>query len=170
MIVGRNDKILVRRTEHSQNRVRIICRTRPRRSCQLLDARRPFNGTQRSLTPKLFKKRRFFAFRELVNVSCEIKICHLHWVRWWSLCLLGSRILQADSSSSHIPEIATVKILLGNVEVKDRRKRCVSVTLRLWSTYSVVWRCWAFGVRNRNGSCLTRKLSIEEPRPPREAA
>src|ERR1700739_99832 len=107
------------------------------------------NRTQRSLTPERFKKWRFLTLREFVHISSNVKISHLHWISRRSLRLLGRRILQADSSRSHIPEVATVEILLGSVVVKDRRKRGIGVRLRSSSAYSLV-RPLTVGVGDRN--------------------
>src|SRR5690348_12034648 len=96
------------------------------------------NRTQRSLTPERFKKFRFLTYGDLVHISSNVQISHLHWISRRSLRLLGSSIPQADSSRSHIPEIATVEVVLGIVVVKDRRKRCVSVSLRSSTTDSKV--------------------------------
>src|SRR6266481_9686972 len=140
MIKGGNHKVLVRLTHHSKRRNTPRCwRTGYLRQCR--DAGWKLNRTQRSLTPERFKKFRFLTYGDFVHVSSNIKISHLHWISRRSLRLLGSRILQADSSRSHIPEVATVEILLGIVVVKDRRKRCVRVSLRFSSTYSFVRRC-----------------------------
>src|SRR5258708_7942414 len=109
------------------------------------------NRTQRPLTPERFKKWRFLTYRDFVHISSNIKISHLYRISRRSLRLLGSRILQADSSGPHIPEVAAVEVHLGFVEVKDRRKRRVSVSLRFSTTYSSVRPCSASaGAGDRN--------------------
>src|SRR5258707_10277318 len=148
MIKGGNHKVLIRLTHHSKRRRTPRCwRTGHRRQCR--DVGWKLNRTQRSLTPERFKKWRFLTYGDFVHVSSNIKISHLRWISRRSLRLLGSRILQADSSRSHIPEVATVEIHHGIVEVKDRRKRCVCVSLRSSTTYSFV-RPFAAGVGDRN--------------------
>src|SRR5437868_3272729 len=140
MIKGGNHKVLVRLTHHRKSARISRCRwTGYRRQCR--DVGRKMNRTQRSLTPERFKKWCFLTLRELVHVSSNVKISHLHWISRRSLRLLGSRILQADSSRSHIPEVATVEILLGIVVVQDRRKGCVGVSLRSSTAYSLVRPC-----------------------------
>src|ERR1700738_5031421 len=149
MIKGGNHKVLVRLRHHSKKGIRSRRRTGCRRKCR--DVGWKVNRTQRSLTPERFKKWRFFTLRDLVHIRNNIKISHLHWISRRSLRLLGSRIFQADSSRSHIPEIATIEIILSIVVVKDRRKRCVSVSLRSSTTYSSVRPCSASaGVGDRN--------------------
>src|SRR6202051_3306853 len=147
MIKGGNHKVLVRLTHHSKKGIRSRRRTGCRRKCR--DVGWKMNRTQRSLTPERFKKWRFLTYGELVHIRNNIKISHLHWISRRSLRLLGSSILQADSSRSHIPEVAPVEIVLGIVEVKDRRKRCVGVSLRSSTTYSKV-RPFTVCVGDRN--------------------
>src|ERR1700722_10512595 len=148
MIIGGNHQILVRLTHHSKRRSTPRCwRTGHRRQCR--DVGWKMNRTQRSLTPERFKKWRFLTLRDFVHVGSNIKISHLHWISRRSLRLFGSRILQADSSRSHIPEVATVEILLGIVVVKDRRKRCIGVSLRSSTTYPLV-RPFTVGVGDWN--------------------
>src|ERR1700730_14103355 len=147
MIIRGNHKVLVRLSHHSKSRRIIRCSGRYHRQCR--DVGWKNNRTQRSLTPERFKKWCYRTLREFVHVSSNIKISHLHWISRRSLRLLGSRIAQADSSRSHIPEVATVEIVLGIVVVKDRRKRCVGVSLRSSSTDSLV-RPYSAGVGDRN--------------------
>src|SRR6266478_831773 len=128
------------------------------------------NRAQRSDAPVSFKKSCLGSQRQLVYISSNVQICHLHRINWRSLRLLGSRILQADSSGSHVPEVAAVEILLGGVVVKDRRKRCVSVSLRFSTTYSSVRPYSAgAGVEDRNGSWVSRGSCIEKTRASSEA-
>src|SRR5271157_341473 len=148
MIKGGNHKVLVRLTHHRKRARMSRCRWTGYHR-QLRDVGWKMNRTERSLTPERFKKWRFLTYGDFVHVSSNIKISHLHWISRRSLRLLGSRILQADSSRSHIPEVATVEIVLGIVVVKDRRKRCVGVSLRSSTTYSKV-RPFTVCVGDRN--------------------
>src|ERR1700756_3414178 len=148
MIKGGNHQVLVSYTHHGKSARLSRCRrTGYHRQCR--DVRGKVNRTQRSLTPERFKKWRFLTYRDFVHVSSNVKISHLHRISRRSLRLLGSRILYADSSRSHIPEVATVEIVLGIVVVKDRRKRCVGVSLRSSTTYSKV-RPFTVCVGDRN--------------------
>src|ERR1700745_795498 len=126
------------------------------------------NRTQRSLTPVRLKIGRFFALRELVYISSNVQVPHLQGIGRRALCLLGSGVSQTDSASAHVPEVAAVEILLAIVIVKDRGKRCVSVTLR-FSRADTPVRPFAAGVRDRNGPWSRRGGSIEEARGAGEA-
>src|ERR1700751_4724674 len=165
MVKGGNHQVLVRRTHQGKSARLSRCRwTGYHRQCR--DVRGKVNSTQRSLTPERFKKWRFLTYRDFVHISSNVKISHLHWISRRSLRLLGSRITQADSSRTHIPEVATVEIVLGIIVVKDRRKRGVSVSLWSSTTYSFVrplqLAAMGGGVGDRHGSWVSRSRCIEE--------
>src|ERR1035438_8227468 len=99
-------------------RQRVNIRSRAWLIAHLLCIRRPLD--RKCLrSPKAFRHGTVRALGYSIHHTRRVDQTHLDWIQRRTLCLLGECAVQAQPSGAHVPKLATDKITLFKIVMKD---------------------------------------------------